>query len=256
MRRSSAASRVLSGKTGPGPDHPSYPAPVPCPLPPAAYHLQLSTAPRPSQPPRTLLAWPRKRRQWTTNRSIKLVPRRVPARSWRRPNQESLACPAPSVSLAIRPCPDALYRGFATGRSLYGPNPMKTHLIQFFPESPVTRLWPPATADFYSLHERQSLFANLLKTKDKCNFYSLQNRPFLKKRRTPDQGVRPDPAGTNVLPDQGVRPPHGFGGRTASPSRAFIPLAPKLRIGNLIAERPALESGAPSRAAAHRPARA
>ncbi len=116
---------------------------------------------------------------------------------------------------------------------LSGPNPMKTHLIQFFSESPVTRRSPLAAADFYSLHERQSFFANSMKTKDRSIFYSLQNRPILKKRRTPDEGVRPDRVGTNALPDEGLHPPHGFGRRTASPSRAFIPLAPMHFIGGL-----------------------
>ncbi len=69
---------------------------------------------------------------------------------------------------------------------------------------PTLNLGPPAS-NFYSLHERQSLFANSLKIKVGVIFYSLQKWPFLKKRRTPDEGVRPDPAGTNVLPDQGVR---------------------------------------------------
>ncbi len=81
----------------------------------------------------------------------------------------------------------------------------------------------PLTSNSYSLHERQSFFANSLKTKDGVNFYSLQKRPFLKKKRTPDEGVRPDRVGTNVLPDEGLRPPHGFGGRSASPARMVRP---------------------------------
>ena len=72
-----------------------------------------------------------------------------------------------------------------------GPNPMKKNLIQFFAESPATRHWPLATAYFYSLHERQSFFANSLKIKGGVIFYSLQNRAFLKKRRRPDEGPHP-----------------------------------------------------------------
>ncbi len=69
---------------------------------------------------------------------------------------------------------------------------------------PTPNLGPP-TPNFYSLHERQSLFANALKIKGGVIFYSLQKRPFLKKRRTSDQDVRPGPVGASVLPDQGVR---------------------------------------------------
>ena len=47
---------------------------------------------------------------------------------------------------------------------------------------PASNLGPPAP-NFYSLHERQSVFANYLKINDEAIFYSLQNRPFLKKRR-------------------------------------------------------------------------
>ncbi len=81
-----------------------------------------------------------------------------------------------------------------------GPNPLKTHLIQFCSESPATRHSPLATAYFYSLHTRQSFFPNSLKIKDGVNFYSLQNRAFLKKRRTSDQDVRPDPVGATSTP--------------------------------------------------------
>ncbi len=98
----------------------------------------------------------------------------------------------------------------------------------------------PPTSNSYSLHERQSFFANSLKRKGGVIFYSLQNRAFLKKKRTPDEGVRPDPVGTNVLPDEGLHPPYGFGGRTFCPTRAFVRLM-------VLADAPPLPQGPSSR---------
>ncbi len=126
-----------------------------------------------------------------------------------------------------RPCPLSNAANSSRRERQHAAPPPNRNLLRTQPnhlhsQSLVTSHSTLATAHFYSLHERQSFFTNSLKTKDRSIFYSLQNRPFLKKRR---KAKRPFvlSLSNGRTPDERVRLPHRFGGRTVCPMRAFIP---------------------------------